>query len=608
MNYNHEQLRAIRHHEGPCLVVAGPGSGKTAVITARAKNLIEHEGVKAESLLTLTFSKAAALEMTVRFTEMTASAFPQAVFGTFHSVFYRILRDVSGERAPKILGGQERVRLMEEVMKGLKLYPSAESAAALLRAVSGCKNSGRQTAASGSLPYAERFGEIHARYESIRQELGLTDYDDIAPDCLRLLKQQPEALRRWQERFAFLQVDEYQDIGPVQEELLHLLAAGGRNLFAVGDDDQSIYGFRGADPYVMQRFLVRYPDAVQMELPLNYRSGREIIAAAEKVIRRNRMRLPKGQMRSAVAGESGGARSFRISECRDTEEELNGICRRIREGAKVCPGEADFSNHAIIVRTHACAAKAAEILTKNGILFDMREDVKCLYEENAAKDILAYLRFAHGGQRRSDFLRIMNRPLRYFSRSCAEGPVVEEEALLRYYRNMPQMKERIRTFYREMKLISAMRPKTAIGYLRRAVGYERFLKEEHDRAGYLYAVNVLERMEEEAEGCSAGAYFARVEEALAAAEAMRKTRDQAAAVSRGVKLMTMHASKGLEFDHVYLPMCNAGIIPHAQAESEEALEEERRMLYVAMTRAKKSLQLSYALASRRGALLPSPFL
>ncbi|MBQ6734313.1 MAG: ATP-dependent helicase [Lachnospiraceae bacterium] len=608
MNYNHEQLLAIRHHEGPCLVVAGPGSGKTAVITARAKNLIETKGERAASLLTLTFSRAAAVEMAARFTEMTASAFPQAVFGTFHSVFFRILREGTEGGEVKILNGAERSRLMEEVMKGLGLYPTKESAAALLRAVSNRKNSGKKTAPEGSLPHAERFEEIFLRYEAMRQELRLTDYDDIAPDCLRLLQRRQDLLRGWQERFAHFQVDEYQDIGPVQEELLHLLAARRGNLFAVGDDDQSIYGFRGADPCVMRRFLTRYPSAEQICLPLNYRSEKEIIEAAEKVIRRNRGRLPKGPMRSALKREGGSAGTFRISECRDTEEELNGICARILEETKEEKEAADFSNTAIIVRTHACAAKAAEILARNRIRFDMKEDVKSLYEENAACDILSYLRFAHDGQKRADFLRIMNKPLRYFSRSCAEHAVVEEAALLRYYRNMPQMQERVRVFFREIKLISAMRPRTAIGYLRRAVGYERFLKAENDRAGVLYALNVLDRMEEDAADHSAGSFFAHVKEALSDAEAARRTNADTGAKGRGVKLMTMHASKGLEFDHVYLPMCNAGVIPHAQAQSEEALEEERRMLYVAMTRARKTLQVSYALASRRGSLLPSPFL
>ncbi|MBR5969071.1 MAG: ATP-dependent helicase [Lachnospiraceae bacterium] len=609
MNYNEEQLRAIRHHEGFCLVVAGPGSGKTAVITERAATLIEQRGVEASRLLTLTFSKAAALEMLERFTKRTASAYPAAVFGTFHSVFYRILMDSAGEKALKILGALERGRLMEQVMKSLGLYPSAESVASLLRGVSNRKNCGRKgQGVSGALPYAERFEEIFERYEDLRRELELMDYDDIAPDCLRLFRERPEVLQRWRERFCFLQVDEYQDIGPVQEELLHLLAAKHRNLFAVGDDDQSIYGFRGADPKVMQRFLSLYPDAERIQLPVNYRSDEEIIEAADKVIRRNRTRLPKARMRSALSAQCRDRQVFCAKDYRDTEEELKDLCNLIKENAVKTTEGPDFSGIAVIVRTHACAAKAAEILAARGILFDMKEDVKTLYEEPVAKDILAYLRFAHEGGKRADFLRMMNKPLRYFSRNCVTREVVEQEDLLRHYRNSPQMQERVRTFFSEIRLLSVMRPKTAIGYLRRAVGYERYLREENDRAGLLYALGVLDRMEEDAEKLRTDQYFVRVRERLSFAEHYRGEHSKAAARSRGVKLMTMHASKGLEFDHVFLPMCNAGIVPHMQAAGEEALEEECRMLYVAMTRARKSLQVSFARQSARGALLPSPFL
>ena len=599
------QQQAIRHTDGPCAVIAGPGSGKTAVITRRVAGLIAC-GVPPGNILTITFTKAAAHEMQSRFLKLTASRFQEAAFGTFHSVFYQIMAHSGFADRVRFIGVSEKKRMMEQALKQHSLRFSNEITESLLRAVSAVKNLGctnsESLPVSEALPFADHFQELFHTYEEIRRSLNRMDFDDIAPECLKLLQNNPALLARWQNRFRYIQIDEFQDVNPVQYALAGLIAKKSGNLFAVGDDDQSVYGFRGATPDVFRRFLSDYPQAKQIVLQTNFRSSRAVIRASSKVISGNRNRLSKTVLPAKAAAEG----TCRLLVCPDRNREMETLVQTIRQKT----GEGiPYESIAVLFRTAADAMRVVPVLTQSGIPFRMTEKLPVPFTETAAEDVLAYLRFSTAGYARADFLRILNKPVRYLSRSCAASGTVRESDVLQYYADSPSAQKKVTRLFLDCHRIANLKPHLAIGYVLQGTGYERYLEKENDAAGFAKAREVLYRLRDLAkEHTDTRSFLEHIRNMREATEACARQTNLRTGAARGVRLMTMHAAKGLEFDAVFLPFLNEGILPQIRAVTDAETEEERRLLYVAMTRAKNSLYLSCAERDGMKQLLKSRFI
>ena len=590
---NPGQAKAIAHRDGPMLVLAGPGSGKTYTITQRIRCLIEEGGAEPESILVITFTRAAADEMKGRFLRLTEGKFYPVNFGTFHAVYYHILKSAYHYRSGNILSEQEKRELLKTVIlqtKGL-LAMEDDEAETLLNQISRYKNDGCPEDISKSLGDTcalrpETFAAVYRAYSREAKERRKLDFDDMVLGCRELFLQYPHILSAWQKKFRYILVDEFQDINAMQYEVLRMLALPENNLFVVGDDDQSIYAFRGARPELMLGFEKDYPKAQRVELSVNYRSTPEILACAGKLICANQSRFPKKSRAAAGHGEA-----VRFLGFPDRQAQNEKIAQELLEAGR------ERGKAAVIFRTNRDAGELAELLMKKGIPFWMKEKLKSPYRSQTALDLRAYLAFAFGGQRRSDFFRIMNRPKRYLSRSAADMPQVDLERLQEYYRDKPYMKEILRKLQLDLARLKKMDPYAAVNYIRRGMGYDEYLRQTALEQGQRF-----QQLKEEAD------WFQRQAKEFPSREELEehilfyeRELENAAAKKPGedcVSLLTMHASKGLEYDAVYIPDCNEGTIPHKKSMKGEQVEEERRMFYVAMTRARKRLSLLWVAGTK----------
>lgn len=602
MKYNEAQKRAAAHGEGPMLVLAGPGSGKTAVITGRTAMLVGR-GIPGSSILVVTFTRAAALEMKNRFLKMTGGSAGQVTFGTFHGVFYGILRNTYHINGNNILSEEEKRRLLTELLD--QFYPDedreADLPSGLAREISTVK-CGRieiENYYSSLLP-EQTFRRIYRAYRQWMRENRKLDFDDIMAECCRMFRQHPEILKRWQQRFRYILVDEFQDISPIQYDIVKMLAAPENNLFIVGDDDQSIYRFRGASPEIMLNFPRDYPGAAEVNLNINYRCAPEILKAAGRLIRRNRKRFPKELQ---AVRESGAP--VRLVSFEDSRDEMKYMAEDIRKAMdRGCPPE----EMAVLFRTNTGCRQAAEQLMAFQIPFVMRDAVPCLFDHWIARQISAYLRLAAGSRRRSDFLLIANKPNRYLSREAFQNPEVSFEDLYRFYEDRAWMEERIEKLEEDLQNLRNLAPFGAVQYIRRIIGYEEYLKccakERHLPQEELF--QILEEITDSARSFDTPQqWFCHMEEYR---EKLKKQGERRETPGKGVAVSTLHSAKGMEYDRVYILDLCEGVIPWHKAVLPEDLEEERRMLYVGMTRARRELILGYSQKRLGKAACPSRFL
>nr|WP_308627957.1 ATP-dependent helicase [uncultured Eisenbergiella sp.] len=603
---NRGQIEAIRHGTGPLLVLAGPGSGKTFTIIQRILHLVENRGVDPSSILVITFTKAAAKEMKERFRAKTQGKQYPVNFGTFHAVYYHILKTSYPYRSGTVISDYEK----KEIIKTILACPSCtcqnpegpastdEAIESLLAGISRFKNNGCHTQTGE--PQIEEFISIFQAYEEELRRRGKLDFDDMVLKCHGLLTDRPDIRKAWQEKFRYILVDEFQDINPVQYAVLRILALPENNLFIVGDDDQSIYAFRGAKPEIMLGFLKDYPDAGKVQLEKNYRSTPEIIKSAGRLIAVNHNRYAKKNEAAAKGGQPVTCRGFASREEENEEiameiaKESNASVQALRETA-------------IIYRTNQDACAMAGKLAEKGIPFRMKEKIKNPFRQRVPQDILAYLEFALGGQYRKDFYRIMNKPVRYISRNAVPGERVEFGELFSFYREKPYMKDVLRRLQMDMERIRRMDLFAAVNYIRKGMGYDDYLRkiereEGKEKGAFLGEAEWMQRqMRNFASLEELADHILTCDKELEKAGRDPDTRD-------GVYILTMHASKGLEFNTVYIPDCNEGVIPHKKSMKGEAVEEERRMLYVAMTRARHKLTLSYVAGTKEEPGFPSRFL
>ena len=595
MQYNTEQQEAILHFQGPALVLAGPGSGKTAVITGRIQALIRHYHVSPSQILVLTFTRAAAREMEERFRRENGGE-AAVTFGTIHAICYRILRVSRPQAAYSVISQSARRRLLREVLsEAQEELPGErleELEAEILKQKAGQK---APAEAESALFSPDVFARLFESYEARRQEAGLLDFEDLLKDCLRLLEDR-RLLAWWQERFPFLLVDEFQDVNELQYRFIQTLAGEEKNLFAVGDEDQTIYGFRGARQQIILGFPKEYPEAGLIRLKSCYRCSPQILEAAGHMIRCNRQRFAKQLVSLAPAGPAPELTVFP-----EKKDELNALAARLK--ALLLQGQ-DPAGTAVLARTRFGLRQAAAALLKAGLELNWEESPDGDYQTQTARDLFAYLRLAGGGNSREDYLRIINRPLRYLPRRLFAVSRPERETLWQKAAGQAGLQEALLRLFYDLDRLKGLRPFAAIEYIRREMGYEAaVLAAEKENSGGESVSELLDRLQEES------ALYATAAEWEAAREALKREQESPPKAKRAaVHLMTMHGAKGLEFDAVFLPGLNEGVIPGRKVVKEEEIEAERRLLYVAMTRARKILWMSFVTRHRGSRLYPSRFL
>ena len=609
MECNKEQKEAIMHRDGPAMVLAGPGAGKTYVITNRVKALIDEYGVKPEQILVVTFSKAAAVEMKERFEMLTGGRRLPVRFGTFHSVFFQILRLAYHYEVKDIATPALKYRFLEEIFNetGYEVDDKKEFLSDIEKEISRVKGEGIEIDCYfSSACSAEIFQKMYRGYQEKLQRHRCLDFDDMVVYTYQLLKEREDIRRRWQAQFRYLLIDEFQDINRLQYETVCMLAEPENNLFIVGDDDQSIYGFRGAKPGIMLSFPKRFPDTKQIVLGVNYRCSDEIMKAAERLIGKNNERYEKH-----IVANKGKEQPVHMKKCENLPDEAEKIVAQIQMYQK--EGIA-YQEMAVLFRTNMQMRLLAGKLMEHGVPFTMRENLPNLFDTWMAKDIMCYLQLALGNRSREKFLKIANRPVRYLSRTAFTESEVSFDKLRAYYavKNQEWMEERIWNFEYDLKNLASLSPYAAIHFIRKGIGYDEFLKTYADERNVNADdwFDVLDEMQEMArDKKSIPEFLSFVENYGDTLEEIRQEqKKQQVKEEPGVSLMTMHASKGLEFPVVFVPTLNEDIVPYRKAVQEGNLEEERRMLYVAMTRAKTYLHLSFVKERFHKEAEPSPFL
>lgn len=607
---NPAQIDAITHINGPAMVLAGPGSGKTFVISGRVRFLIEQAGVRPDSILVITFTKAAAIEMQHRFFKDTSRRFPEVHFGTFHSLFYQMLCLSKPGYRPNLLTARDKSRIIKESLSyALKkhkdeilkkedyLNPSADDYSSLLSEIARIKNDNESPSECGKeVSYGEYFPDIYNYYTRTCRDLGLIDFEDMILECYRMLMDSPEILSKWQETFKYVLIDEYQDINRLQESVIRLLVKSHKNIFVVGDDDQSIYGFRGSKPQIMQEFTEYYEGAKLITLSINYRSGSDIIKNAGLVIGENKVRFEKDQ-EPASDDNHGFCKGYVFDNARHETESIAAMIEK----------DGDYDNTAVLYRTNLESEMIALELAARGIPYVSTSAVLSIYEDPAVKTVLSYLKFAYEGHKRSDFFAIMNCPLRYIRRDSVRNEIAYEKDILDYYRSNPGMKETVTKLFRQLRLLEHMRPALALKYILNEIGVMKFLMQDKTKAEKEKLTDICDRLMQDAASFQDVVSFLEMagEEIRRAEKERGRRKDKD---NKGVKIMTMHASKGLEFDTVYLPGLCEGSVPNRKSVEPDQIEEERRMLYVGMTRARKRLILSYVKGDKDNSRMPSRFL
>lgn len=587
MQFNNSQLKAVKHKTGPMLVIAGPGSGKTTVLTARIRNLIEEYSVNPANILVITFTKAAANEMKSRFNNMMGRS-TNVTFGTFHAVFFMILRAAYNYSVDSIIKEDVRQNIIKQAIERSRLEPDDlnEMVSNITGEISRVKTETIDINAyySASCP-EEEFRDIYKYYVKTLKKMGLIDFDDMLLYCHELLTTRRDILAKWQQKYQYILIDEFQDINKIQYDIIKLLAKPQDNLFIVGDDDQSIYGFRGSKPEIMLNFDKDYPDTDKVILDTNYRSTGNIVSAAGKVIAHNKVRFAKNINTVNDPGDK-----VDIIEFNTQAEEYEKIIDNIR---KKSASGGNYSDNAVLFRTNSTAAGFVRKLVEYSVPFVTRDGVPNVFEHWIARDVITYMNIAMGSRKRSDFLQIINRPKRYIGRDYLADAEISFDNLEKYYEDKNWMIERVDRLKYDILAMASMSPYAMINYLRKGVGYDGYL-DEYAQSHNMQVRELYDVMDELMESArnfkTFNEWFAYID------EYGTKLRESYAAMDKqnAVILTTMHSSKGLEYPVVYIIDANEEITPHKKAVFVPEIEEERRMFYVAMTRAKRRLNIYYA--------------
>ena len=603
MEMNEAQRQAVVHKDGPMMVLAGPGSGKTFTIVQRIRWLIQRHFVNPADILVITFTKAAANEMKERFAKMMGNRRLPVTFGTFHAVFFMILKYAYHYKASDIIREDQKFQFMKQLAAKMRLDYEDENdfISSVLGEISMVKNSDIRVEHYYSANCGEDvFRRIFEAYHQFLRSNHLIDFDDMLVYCKELFEQRKDILAGWQRRFPYILIDEFQDINQVQYDVVKMLAGEKKNLFIVGDDDQSIYRFRGARPEIMMHVEKDFPGIQKVVLDKNYRCPKEVVKLSQQLIANNKVRFPK-EIRAA-SEEAGIVRNLSFSYQKDQDEYLAKEIRRLYKGGK------SYNDMVVLFRTNLQPRLLMEYLMRYNIPFRTKERIPNIYDHWIAKDILCYIRIALGSRQRSDFLQIMNRPKRYLSRESLPYETVAFDVWEEYYKEADWMVQRLEKLQMDLKVIADMKPYSAVNYIRKGVDYESYLQEmaQVRKIDYEEMTEILDELMLGAkEFTSYEAWFLHIEDVK---RELMMRQEQAGAQTEAVTLSTFHGVKGLEYDHVFIIDVNEGMIPYRKSVLEADLEEERRLFYVGVTRTKKELTLCRCGQINNRESVPSRFL
>ncbi len=621
---NPPQREAVLHGAGPILILAGAGSGKTRVLTHRVARLVGVEGVHPARILAITFTNKAAGELRERIGALVGPAARSTWAGTFHATCVRILRRdaerVGFARDFVIYDADDQLRLLRSCLADEQIDPKRFPPRAAQAAISDQKSRLRdaeQVAAEAESFTDERAARVYRRYSDRLRANQAMDFDDLLMLTVRLLEQDEAARESWQQRFQHVLVDEYQDTNHAQYRLVRVLGEPERNVCVVGDDDQGIYSWRGADVRNILDFTRDYPDAAVIALEQNYRSTGTILRAANSVVARNSGRHPKELWTDAGDGDP-----ILVAGCRDEHEEARLVAAEV-DGA-LERGER-LSDVAVFYRTNAQSRVIEDQLVRRDIPYQVVGGPR-FYERSEIRDVLAYLRVATNPSDAVSLARMMGAPKRGVGPGAiarlAEHAEASERSiaeLLPLADEVPGIKAGARAALREAgALLGEIRQRDAagapLGHIMEHVIDRSGLRAAFETEGTIEAQGRLENLEElisvaaehapEVDERPVPAFLERV-----ALESDADTVDEA---TGQVTLMTIHNAKGLEFETVVITGLEEMIFPHVRSDTPEALEEERRLFYVGMTRARSRLVVSYAetraLHGSRDYRIPSRFL
>jgi len=595
-NLNQKQIEAVTTIDGPVLIIAGPGSGKTRVLTHRVAYLIE-QGIPAENILAVTFTNKAAEEMKIRIKRLiTLQAkrdFKFPVIGTFHAVCAKILRSEAAKIGYShdfnICDDKDSLNLIKRSMKDLEISEEQFNPNSIQDAISQAKSELVDETTFGSQAldfFPQTAAKIYSLYQQQLKKNQALDFDDLLMLTVLLFKNNPEALKKYQEKFKYILVDEYQDTNHAQYVLINLLAQKYRNLFVIGDEAQSIYSWRGADFRNILNFEKDYPEAKVILLEQNYRSTQNILDAAQNIIVKNKFRKDKKLWTQNQSGLP-----ITVFGARDEKEEGSFV---INEIIKIKRGQPDFNlrDFTVLYRTNAQSRAIEEVFLKAGFPYKVIGTLK-FYERKEIKDLIGYLRFIQNPQDLISLERIINTPARGFGKNAdsreflTNGRESQIASLtprrLQAWNNFSSLIENLRQAARTLtlsKLLKLIIEKT---------GYENFIKDRSPEGE--------ERWENIKELFSVTKKY----DVLPPGEALPTFLEEVALMSNHdevetnkdlVNLMTLHCAKGLEFPVVFIIGCEEGIFPHSRSLIDAwQMEEERRLCYVGVTRAKQKLYL-----------------
>ncbi len=614
MELNKNQKMAVEHLDGPCLVLAGPGSGKTRVIADRIIYMIENCNVAPRRILAISFTKASSIDMKKRTMSLSNNEQIKKVnFGTFHSSFFRILRRYSGVKLEDLISEVDRFKLIKSILKHLKISNySDDDVSDVLSEISLVKNEMMKSSDFESQTFSQsEFQDIFRLYEKAKNAANKIDFDDMLILTYILLKKSPEVLNIVRQVYKYILIDEFQDINRVQFEVIKLIAEPSNNVFAVGDEDQSIYGFRGARPDFMMDFEKYFESAKCIVLDVNYRSRKNIVQLSQNLIKNNKNRHEKNI--NSNRSESG---EIRYIYPKDTDDEANIIAKEIKslvesenikEEKKSSNNEKklfEYSDFAVTYRTNRQARAFVDVFMDNRIPFVLKDSARSIYDHWVSQDIISYLRIAANIGNNEDWSRIINKPFRYISKSAVSSALKSDDFFQSLMDNSDIkdfQKKNLEELYDDLQYVRSLAPEYGISYIRSTLDYDRYILEYcHERKiKAKQIVEILDELETSAKSYkSIFDYFKHIDNVR---EEIKKRTDKKTTSmdnieTEGVVLTTMHSAKGLEFKNVYVAGVNDSVIPFIPSDEEKPkdsnYEEERRLLYVGITRAKDNIVIS----------------
>ncbi|TGA98361.1 DNA helicase PcrA [Sporolactobacillus shoreae] len=604
---NPEQLKAVRHHEGPLLIMAGAGSGKTRVLTHRMAYMMIERDVAPWNLLAITFTNKAAKEMRERLEKLAGPLVNDVWVSTFHSMCVRILRrdiDRLGiSRNFSILDSTDQQSVVKHILKDQNLDPKKFTPRSILGRISGAKNelkTAADFAKTAMGPFDEVVRDVYIDYEKRLLQNQSLDFDDLIMTTVHLFQRMPETLAYYQKKFQYIHVDEYQDTNRAQYLLVHMLADRYKNLCVVGDSDQSIYGWRGADIHNILSFEEDYPDATVIKLEQNYRSTKKILDAANHVIQNNHNRKPKN-----LWTENADGTKIAYYKAGTEHEEAYYVAGKMRELFK---DGFKYSDLAVLYRTNAQSRVIEETLVKSNIPYRMVGSIK-FYDRKEIKDVLAYLRLVSNPDDEISLARVINEPKRGIGASSmdklADYAIGADLSMMKAIGEIDQTGIAARTA-KKMEAFSEMILNWS--KMQEFLSVTDLVEEVLDKSGYREDLKAERTIEAESR-------LENLDELLSVTKEFEASHDDKSltnfltelaldtdvdekddtSVKDAVTLMTLHSAKGLEFPVVFLAGMEEGIFPHSRAlDDEEEMEEERRLAYVGITRAKQRLFLTSA--------------